>query len=203
VTEPALRERRRRQTEREIGDVALDLFERQGVDHTTVDEIAHAAGVSPRTFFRYFATKEAAALVPHVDLELRVEQMLDELSPDRPLLDQLEDIWREVLATLADDSDQAGRLVLRVRRLMLAEPTLRQTAIALEAQRIDDLVARATRVFAHDDDLAPRITIEAAALAVRVTLDRWADAREEGRAVDLLATYAEACDHLRGFGRVR
>ena len=53
-----LRERNRARTYAEITEVALDLFERQGFDATTVDQIAAAAGVSPATFFRYFATKE-------------------------------------------------------------------------------------------------------------------------------------------------
>ncbi|QTI70950.1 TetR family transcriptional regulator [Gordonia polyisoprenivorans] len=53
-----LRERNRARTYAEITDAALELFERQGFDATTVDQIASAAGVSPATFFRYFATKE-------------------------------------------------------------------------------------------------------------------------------------------------
>jgi AcrR family transcriptional regulator len=197
MTEMALRERRRRQTEREIADVALDLFERQGIDRTTVDQIAEGAGVSARTFFRYFATKEAAVLVGHVDLDERVEEMLDAIGPGRPLLDQLEDVWREVLGAFDDGRSEAGRLLLRVRRLMLAEPALRQAAVAIDAQRTDELVARLTRSLDLDDDLAARVAVEAAALVVRVTLDRWADARDAGRPVDLLETYADASAHLR------
>ena len=45
-----LRERRRSQTRAEIAEAALDLFERQGVAATTVEDIAAAAGISPRTF---------------------------------------------------------------------------------------------------------------------------------------------------------
>ncbi|MBR8639674.1 TetR family transcriptional regulator [Streptomyces tuirus] len=59
---PDLRERRRLATQADIEDAALDLFERQGYERTTVLEIAAAAGVSQSTFFRYFATKEDAAL---------------------------------------------------------------------------------------------------------------------------------------------
>src|SRR3954452_20350275 len=71
-----LRERNRARTYAEIADAALDLFERQGYDATTVDQIASAGAVSPATFFRYFATKEdvlfadeeasASALPPRV-----------------------------------------------------------------------------------------------------------------------------------------
>lgn len=200
VSEPALRERRRRQTEREIADAALDLFEREGVDQTTVDDIAQAAGVSSRTFFRYFATKEAAALVPHVDLDERVDRMLSEIGPGRPLLDQLEEVWREVLTAFDDGRSESGRLLLRVRRLMLAEPALRQAAATVDAQRVDELVARVTSALGLDDDLGPRLAIEASGLAVRVALDRWADAREAGRAPDLLETYADANRHLRALG---
>ena len=54
----SLRERNRARTYAEIADAALDLFERQGFDATTVEQISAAAGVSAATFFRYFAAKE-------------------------------------------------------------------------------------------------------------------------------------------------
>lgn len=57
----SLRERRRLETTNEISDAALRLFEEFSVDGTTVADIAEAAGISQRTFFRYFPIKEAAA----------------------------------------------------------------------------------------------------------------------------------------------
>lgn len=50
--------RRRLDTYLEIHEAALELFESQGIRETTVQQIADRARVSPRTFFRYFTTKE-------------------------------------------------------------------------------------------------------------------------------------------------
>lgn len=57
-----LRERRRRQTEREIQIAALTLALDHGIDGMTTEMIARQAGISPRTFFNYFANKEAALI---------------------------------------------------------------------------------------------------------------------------------------------
>lgn len=53
-----LRERKRRQTLQRITDVSLRLFAAKGYEATTLDEIASAAGISRRTFFNYFDSKE-------------------------------------------------------------------------------------------------------------------------------------------------
>ncbi len=53
-----LRERTRRAVRTELANSAIDLFLMQGFEATTVDQIATAAGLSRRSFFRYFASKD-------------------------------------------------------------------------------------------------------------------------------------------------
>lgn len=55
---PGARERKRRETLRRITDGGVRLFIEKGFDGTTVDEIAAAAGISRRTFFHYFESKD-------------------------------------------------------------------------------------------------------------------------------------------------
>jgi AcrR family transcriptional regulator len=54
----SLRERTRRAVQREIGEAAVTLIVERGYDATTIDDIAAAVGMSQRSVFRYFATKE-------------------------------------------------------------------------------------------------------------------------------------------------
>lgn len=56
---PSLRDKHKNQTSRALRAAALKLFATQGYDATTTEEIAEKAGVSARTFFRYFPTKES------------------------------------------------------------------------------------------------------------------------------------------------
>src|ERR1700722_14990643 len=59
---PGLRERKKIKLRRAIQAAALRLFETQGYEHTTVEQIAEAAETSTTTFYRYFPTKEDVVL---------------------------------------------------------------------------------------------------------------------------------------------
>ena len=57
-----LRERKRRQTRKDLEAVTLELVVRDGLEKTTIEAISEKANVSPRTFFNYFDSKEDALL---------------------------------------------------------------------------------------------------------------------------------------------
>ena len=89
-----LRERKKRDRRRRIEDVAIDLFVRQGFDATTIEQIAAAADIAPRTFFSYFATKDDLVLADYTD---RLDRILAELErrPDH------EPAWDALSASFA------------------------------------------------------------------------------------------------------
>ncbi|MGE0394761.1 MAG: TetR/AcrR family transcriptional regulator, partial [Vicinamibacterales bacterium] len=62
-----LRERKHRETRRRIADAGLRLFLDRGYDGTTVDAIAAEAGISRRTFFSYFKSKDEILATWHDD----------------------------------------------------------------------------------------------------------------------------------------
>jgi len=72
---PGLREQKRIATKRALQVALLRLSLERGFDNVTVEEVAQAAQVSPRTFFNYFASKEEAVSVPHDQHELTAAEL--------------------------------------------------------------------------------------------------------------------------------
>lgn len=67
MSRPGLRERKKTETLRRMQAEALRLFDEQGYEATTIEQIAEAAGVSPSTFYRYFPTKEDVVVQDEYD----------------------------------------------------------------------------------------------------------------------------------------
>lgn len=84
-TSGGLRERKRRETRQRISDAGLRLFGRQGFDATTVDAIAAEAGISRRTFFHYFNSKDDILLSLQTGLGERLVSELERQPEQGPL----------------------------------------------------------------------------------------------------------------------
>src|SRR4030088_299673 len=106
MTEAGLRERKKLRTRTALIDSAFALFQHKGFEATTIDEIADAVDVSPRTFFRYFTSKEEVAL-SLVDDQLAA--LLDRVArrpPTESDLDALANAGMEVLRAFETGGDR-------------------------------------------------------------------------------------------------
>lgn len=93
-----LRERKRRQTLQRISEVGLELFATKGYEATTLDEIAAAAGISRRTFFYYFDSKENILLAYMDGYADELKALIVESSPAGAPLDIVRDAVLKLVA---------------------------------------------------------------------------------------------------------
>ncbi|GFG54076.1 TetR family transcriptional regulator [Mycolicibacterium agri] len=125
-------------------DAAIELCERQGFEQTTVEQIAAIADVSPRTFSRYFATKEAVCLALVDDA---IEMAAVELARLPRDMNHLEALCRAAV-TMYRNTKQAGNGELTASRLMstlriiASSPTLRQAAMEFRSHAVNVELAR-------------------------------------------------------------
>src|SRR5262245_10766226 len=184
-----LRERKRTRTRLMIQTEALRLFAEKSYAETTVEEIADAAAISPRTFFRYFPSKEDVVMWDEYD-PLALE-LLEARPDDEPLAESFRAVMRETLGGLLRNDPE--RLLSRI-RLTATVPELRARFLDEQTQGIDQ-VARflATRRGTPVDDLSLQVVGSALLATVSVALDRWQ--KDEGKH-DLLALLDRATEAL-------
>ncbi|MFH9569352.1 TetR family transcriptional regulator [Streptomyces sp. NPDC017454] len=114
-----LRERTRRAVRAELAEVAIGLFTHQGFDETTVEDIARAAGMTKRSFFRYFPTKED---VVFDGVDLTGEKVVADIAA-RPADEDPWDSLHHVLRAWQEEI-HASEQVLETLRLIEATPAL-------------------------------------------------------------------------------
>src|SRR5580704_11396106 len=99
----SLRERKKLATRRELRRVALRLIADRGYSNVTVEEIAEAANVSPRTFFNYFPTKEAALFGADPELACATRDAIVHQWPGEPVLAVLRAIMTNQAAEVVNE----------------------------------------------------------------------------------------------------
>jgi AcrR family transcriptional regulator len=169
-----LRERKKQKTRDSIQRTALRLFERQGYEETTIEQIAAAVEISPSTFFNYFPTKEDVVLYDAYD------PMAIQLFLERPKDEPLNVGLRRVLEGLAETFQRDEQMILARGRLFLEVPELR-ARIWDEVERTQVLLAQmlAERTGRRPDDFELRVTVRVVTSAVFEATIEWM--RSNGR----------------------
>jgi AcrR family transcriptional regulator len=173
--EVGLAERKRDAVRAHLTEVALDLLADRDFDSVTVDEIATAAGLSRRTFFRYFPSKEEVVLgfLDRVGDRLR-EQVIARPAHESPL-EAVHAALRPQVTAYVVRADRTLALV----RLLQMSPSLR--ARELESrQRLRDKVADAIGQrlgLDHHTDMRPRLLAGIALVPLDVAITMWLDSR--------------------------
>jgi AcrR family transcriptional regulator len=123
-----LRERKKHRTTLALQDAAYRLFAEKGYRQTTVDDIAAAAGVSTRTYYRYYKNKEDVVLRPLGDSLEHYREILAGRPSSEPAMQALQESFMEFTSEVEDP-------VMRKRlELVAKEPELQRGAFALGTQ---------------------------------------------------------------------
>ncbi|HXH58397.1 TetR family transcriptional regulator [Iamia sp.] len=154
MMQPGLRARKKQATATALQQSAIELFLARGYDETTVQDITDVAGVSQRTFFRYYATKDAVLLTEHTRREDDLRAFLA-TRPDEPIGATA----RALIAHLAEDISERQELVKVQTQVFFSVPSLADR-FAGHHDRLAMIVAEhlAGRLgVAHDADARPRL----------------------------------------------
>ncbi|TWP50415.1 TetR family transcriptional regulator [Lentzea tibetensis] len=159
-----LRERKKRLMRQQLSDTATELFMERGFDAVRVAEIAEACGVSEKTVFNYFPTKESLVLDRWEATTVSLRSGLADASPVDAVLRILASELEDVLSWLAgqEDAALARSAVRRFGELVSATPSLR----AHQRDALDRVVTVAAEILAERagmsaDDPEPRIAATA------------------------------------------
>lgn len=186
-----IRDDRKAATRGEIQRATLDLLETAGFEATTVARIADRAGISERTFFRYFDSKESAAMPGQGELvqALLAHALHPALTPAQ-ILHELIEVCRMHFAYEVEQQE-----FLRISRLVLREPGLLQGVARQELQLVtalrDSLVERKLL-----DQMRALLVAELIACTWRVAWQCFSQEESAGRDCDPAALFEKAVTSL-------
>jgi len=118
---PSLRDAHKSRTRRGLREAALKLFASQGYDTTTTEEIAEKAGVSARTFFRYFPTKESVLFLGE---RAWVHSFVEKYRGQPDSFSDVDAMWI-TLSEVASGLTQSRKSLQLYERALASSPTLR------------------------------------------------------------------------------
>jgi TetR/AcrR family transcriptional regulator, regulator of mycofactocin system len=161
---------RRDRTRARVERAALELFRLKGFEQVTIDDVAAAAGIGRRTFFRYFATKADAVWGDFPAHVARLAELLADGDPGQPVLASVCAAYVEV-----NDYAEDELPALRERmQLILREPALLAHS-QLRYAEVDRVVAEhvALRTGGSAGDLLPRLLAATTRAAATTAFELW------------------------------
>ncbi|GAA2760374.1 TetR/AcrR family transcriptional regulator [Actinopolymorpha rutila] len=173
VRRTGLREQKKQATREALRTAALRLALERGPDNVRVDDIAEAAGVSPRTYNNYFSSREQAIVAAvTAEREARVAAAVAARLIDAPLA---EAVVEAIVEQYTAPDDQAREALL----LITGRSTLREAFVESAAAIEDPLTALLAQRVKDGDDLTAQVLAASVSAAVRVCLRRWLRAAVE------------------------
>jgi AcrR family transcriptional regulator len=175
ATPVPIRERTRQLAQSELTTVAQDLFLAQGYDNTTIDQIAAAGGMSKRTFFRYFPSKDDLVIGKYDLFADRMAEALDARPADEPVWESLRRVFDITLDYVQDDHQRARNDAME--EIVRSTPQLYARYLE-KMQRVQDLLIGrvAIRLTSRDHvptDPQPSAIVGAAFACVQAARQAW------------------------------
>jgi AcrR family transcriptional regulator len=183
TVEPGLRERKKQATRASLSHTAWALLLEKGLDAVTPEAVAEAAGVSPRTFRNYFASREEAIVEGVVHRAVSLTDVLRERPAGEPVWDTLIEVLPDLLPVIVGDRDNV-RLLQRVARESPAVMAQHHVAFDGIQRQLAEVIAERTGTDI-ERDLAPRLLTAAAVAAVRTAVEVWAARDDDTTLPDL------------------
>ena len=170
----SLRERKKAKTREAIQREATRLFQKQGYEETTIEQIAAAVEISPSTFFNYFPTKEDVVLYDAYDP--MVLTLFQSRPSDEPLSESVRAVLDQLTGTLEDDRE----IILARSKLLLETPDLR-AKLWSEVERAQTFfgVLLAERSGRNAEDFEFRVVAIALVAAMMEAATEWV--KQDGR----------------------
>jgi AcrR family transcriptional regulator len=188
-----IRQRTRRAVRAEIADAAMSLFLSQGFEATTVEEIAQAAGISRRSYFRYFAGKDEVLAEALASVGRTIAQALVQRPPGESAWDALRQAFEPLLKQVS-----AGPNAAAFARLMLERPSLQRGKDAVwQAEIAATLEQRLSADGSHDTSLRARALSASAIACLHTAQEQWLEPSERRSLDTLLSTSMDAIRPLQ------
>lgn len=185
-----LRERKRRETRQRIAEVGQRLFLANGYEGTTLDAIAAEAGISRRTFFSYFKSKDDIILFWQDAGSASLYADLLKTSPDVPPLDAVRDVMVKHISRYTTEQMTAVDNLMRSSESLLAR---KQTHYAEQEQALFNTLCEVWRQ--PERRLALRMVAVVSVGAMRLALQAWRD--QTGQRKPVAKFLRDAFDSLR------